>query len=423
MKFGVFGLGHLGATTAACLVKMGHTVTGFDTDLAKVATVNAGRSPIREPGVEALIARAVAAGSLAAFGDNVVERAAELDATMICVGSPSDADGNLRLDEIVHVTRQLGAAAARRAKALAPLLCIFRTTMAPGTMDDVVVPAFVDASGERPGACYEPVFHPEFLRELSAVADFFAPPKIVIGERRRGITRHLLGLYDGIKGPVFELSFKAAEMLKLVDNGFHGLKTAFANEIGQLCLDLDIVPSDVMEPFLGDIKLNLSASYLRPGGAFGGPCLRKDLRALTACARRSSDGLPVMQAALSSNETHKAFLLDRVLRAAPTGTHMLLLGLSFKNDTDDVRDSPLVELADALLARGCRLSICDPDLSHSTGSNGMAYLARHFPHLLRLLVDDVAAAGPLGIVVEGKGMPSVRARIPLDVPIVSVCDL
>ena len=265
----ILGLGYVGTTTAACLAKAGHHVLGVDINLDKVAAIGAGRSPVVEPMVEELLSAGVSEGRVksAVAIDGDLDR---LDMVIICVGTPSRGDGKLDLSHLLESTRQLGQALRQR-RAAEPLLLVFRSTMPPGTMDRLVLPTLERAAGEPPGKRYEVAFNPEFLREATAVKDYFAPPKIVVGEREPGITKRLLGIYDGIDAPFFEVPFPVAEMGKFVDNSWHAVKVAFANEIGRVSTARGIDPQAVADIFLSDTKLNVSAYYLRPGGRSAAP--------------------------------------------------------------------------------------------------------------------------------------------------------
>ena len=298
---------------------------GIDINADKVAALAAGRSPVVEPQLDQLVRDAVAAGRADA-ATTLDDDPDGLDLVLVCVGTPAGADLGLDLGRLLECATQLGRFVRRR-QVEQPLLVVFRSTMPPGTMQEVLLPALAQAAGEPPGRRWEAACTPEFLREGSAVADFRAPPKIVIGERTPGITRRLRGIYDGIAAPVFEVPFAVAEMAKLVDNGWHALKVAFANEIGRLCLDRGIGPQAVAELFLADTSLNLSAAYLRPGGPFGGPCLSKDLASLVALA---GAGAPVLAAVEDSNRRHLHWLVEAVrARAAPPGP-ILMLGVAIQ---------------------------------------------------------------------------------------------
>jgi GDP-mannose 6-dehydrogenase len=282
--------------------------------------------------------------------------------------------------------------------------------MLPGTMETMVMPRLCEASGEPAGRRYEPVYNPEFMRESTAIADYFNPPKIVVGERFPGAAKDLYGMYDGIDAPVFNVSFAVAEMVKYVDNYFHALKVSFANEVGRLALTSAVDPAEVTRVFISDTKLNVSSYYLRPGNAFGGSCLPKDVRALSAFGRDHGVDTPLLQNVIASNTAHKSFIAARVLAHAPKGARILQLGLTFKADTDDLRESPLLELAATLLEHGYDLSVFEPDLKPEqlVGAN-LAFAHSRLARLSELLVADFArAARKADLIVIGKAMPGLK---------------
>ena len=374
---------------AACLAKGDHAVVGIDKSAAKLAAVAAGRSPVREPEVAELLKAALDRGLLSTAAD-IGDHVLDADVAMVCVGTPARADGSLETSFVRAVAEELGGAVRRRPAEAAPLLCVFRSTMLPGTMETLVVPAITAAAGAPPGARYEVAFNPEFLRESVAIADYFQPSRIVVGERYPGATQRLRGLYDGIVAPLFEVSFRVAEMIKMVDNTFHALKVAFANEIGRVAAAASVDVDQLITMFLADRKLNISDAYLRPGMPFGGSCLPKDVAALCAFARQHDVGIPLIGHVMPSNTAHQAALTRRVLDALPPGAPVLLVGLTFKADTDDLRESPLVHLARSVLDRGHSLMIYDRDLigCELVGEN-LQFVRRHLPEIAELLVDDL----------------------------------
>ena len=411
MKIVVFGLGYVGTTVTACLLRSGHRVVGIDTNARRAAAVGCGRSPITEPGVDELLHGGWTAGRLTAHG-SVGGHLNDAEIAIVCAGTPGLPDGSVDLSGVSAVANEIGCRLRERPVTAGPLLCVFRSTMPAASMDTVVVPALASAAGEPPGARYEVGFNPEFFRESTAVADYFAPAKIVIGERTPGVTRCLRGLYEGFAAPVFEVSFVAAELIKLADNCWHALKVSFANEVGRLAAQFNVGGSDVMEPLLADTQLNVSPAYLRPGGPFGGSCLPRDVRSIVAISRQREGRTPVLDAILPSNVAHERFIARRVMAAAPAGGSILLLGLTFKSGTDDVRESPLVTLAATLRAAGYRVRIHDPDLRADTlDDRSRKSLDAQLPDFLRLLVDDPADAAPVHLVVVGKPLPEALARV------------
>ena len=413
MKIVVCGLGYVGATTAACLLKDGHRIVGIDVDPAKNESFAAGRSPVRERGIDELLAAGLAAGRLTS-GRSVADHL-DADALLVCVGTPVAADGVLDLSQVLSVTAEIGAALAARPARAVKIAIVYRSTMLPGSLEKVVMPRLVRCAGP-PGERYEVFYNPEFLREGSAILDYFAPPKVVIGERMPGAGTAVAALYRHLDAPIFQVPIAVAELAKYADNAFHAVKVAFANELGRLADALSLPPQTLADLLLADTKLNISPAYLRPGGAFGGACLPKDLRALNACLRENEVCAPLMNGTLASNDAHKQYLADRVARHTVAGGRVLLLGLTFKADTDDLRESPLVDLAERLLACGFALSIFDPDLdlSRLTGANH-ALAQTRLKRLVDCVVDDLATTLPqVDTIVLGKSMPAVAAHVAPD---------
>lgn len=399
MTISVFGLGYVGVTTAACLANEGHTVTGVDMVEQKVQAIEAGESPIVEEQVETLVAKGRAENRLRATTD--AQQA--LDGTQIafvCVGTPSRDDGSLDTSSVRRVATEIGRILGERATREVPLLIVFRSTMLPGTTRSELIPVLEKHTGRKVGEGYEAVFHPEFMREGSAVHDFYNPPKIVVGERHDGAADVLWDLYDGYDIPQFSTSLEAAEAVKYADNAFHALKIAFANEMGQILRAHGVDSREVMEIFRQDTKLNISPKYLRPGFSFGGSCLPKDLRALTRAAKEKGIKLPMLDDILFSNEQHVKRALQRILDRSPERVGMV--GLSFKPGTDDLRESPLVELAERLLGKGLDVRIFDRNvrMSKLVGSN-KSYVERHLPHLSELLVESIADLCSADLIVVG----------------------
>ncbi len=424
LTIGVLGLGYVGTTTAACLLRDGHRVIGIDVNPDKVAAIGRGSSPVVEPGVEELLAEGLREGRLSSATE-LAPQMDRLDLVLICVGTPSRSDGKLEMTHVLEVTRQLGRNLRERSASGRPLLLVYRSTMPPGTMERLVLPTLARLAGEPPGRRYEVAFNPEFLRESTAVQDYYAPPKIVIGERRKGITERLRGIYDRIDAPLFEVPFGVAEMVKFVDNSFHALKVAFGNEIGRICISRGIDPQAVADIFLADRKLNISPVYLRPGGPFGGSCLPKDLSAMLALARDSGLSVPVLAGARESNGLHLAWLGQRIREMAPAPGPVLLLGLSFKSGTDDLRNSPLLDLASMLLDAGYELDVYDPDLDPDrlVGVNFAVALEHQEVLLRRLRADPGQAAANARLAVLGKSIPGIRDRLPKNLPVLDITRL
>ena len=399
MRAIVIGLGHVGIVTAAGLLRDGHSVIGLDTNQAVQDCVARGASPIREPGVAECLAAGYAAGRLSVTSDP--DAAAQTDVAIVCVGTRGRDDGTLDLTDVRRVAGELGRAVRKRAASLAPLLMVFRSTTLPGSMAKVVLPAIAAAANEPPGLRYEAVYHPTFTREGNALADAAAPARVVIGERVPGNAKLLREMLSGIKAPVFAMSFEVAELTKLADNAFHALKVSFANEIGRFALRSGISPGDVFDCFTADGKLNLSALYLRPGGAFGGPCLPKDVRALAEGMRQVDVAAPIVERILDSNARHMDFLVAEIEKRARPPARLLLVGLSFKSGTDDLRASPFVRLAEMLLERGHALSIYDPDLA----GDGASVAAQLPPRIAGVVLPRLDADLAWDLVVLGKEAP------------------
>lgn len=405
MRISVFGLGYVGAVSASCFADMGHDVTGMDLDEHKVSQINRGLSPIVEKGVEALLQKGLAAGRLRATVSHV-EALAQSDVSIICVGTPSTAAGRLDLTILDRAAGQIGQAMRHHGRRGHTI--ILRSTVLPGTTETFLVPRLEANSGMRAGVDFNVIFNPEFLREGSAVADFWTPPKTVVGAASPEIGQKIAPLYDRLPGPHFQTVVRVAEMVKYVDNSFHALKVAFANEIGQLCASEGVESQDVMNIFKSDTKLNIAPTYLRPGFAFGGSCLPKDLRAIICRARDHDLALPLLSTILESNELliRRAVQLVQALGTRKVG----VLGLAFKVGTDDLRESPMVEVAERLLGKGIQLSIHDGDvkLAHLRGAN-KAFISTHLPHIETLLTDDLdSVVRNFDVLLIGRSDPLYR---------------
>jgi GDP-mannose 6-dehydrogenase len=397
MRISVFGLGYVGTVTAACLAATGHQVIGVDVAPDKVESINNGRSPIIERDVDRIISETSATSNLRAT-TNAGDAIADSQLAIVCVGTPSSNDGGFDSQYVERVMEEIGAALANTQKE--GFLVALRSTVVPGTTKKLIAPVLERSSGRAIGQGYDVAFHPEFLREGTSVEDFYHPPKIVIGERIPGSSGVLQSLYETIDAPRFVTTLEAAEMIKYADNAFHAVKITFANEIGNICKSHGIDSREVMEMFCSDRQLNISPSYLRPGFAFGGSCLPKDVGALLHEARHRDLHLPLLEGLLPSNKEQ----IERVLRLIERDSPKLigLVGLSFKPGTDDLRESPLVTLAERLLGRGYQLRIHDPNVETSrlVGGN-RAYVERHLPHLSRVLVSTLDDMSECKVVVIG----------------------
>ena len=382
MRISVFGLGYVGTVSAACLSADGHAVVGVDVNADKVGAINAGTSPIVEPGVDRLIADGHRNGTLRATS-SALDAIQASDVSLVCVGTPSHLNGSLDLRYVQRVCEEIGT--ALRGKA-ARHLVVMRSTMLPGTTETLAIPALEESSRAATGRNWAVCYNPEFLREGSSVNDFYNPPKIVIGEASPESGDPLARIYERLKAPLIRTSIRAAEMVKYADNSFHALKITFANEIGNLCKRMGIDSHEVMSIFCQDTRLNLSPAYLRPGFAFGGSCLPKDLRALTYQAKLLDLESPVINAVLRSNHSHFVVAVQRITNLAKK--RIGFLGMSFKADTDDLRESPLVEMIETLLGKGYSIRVYDKNVSVTrlVGAN-KRFMDEHIPHLSSLLVD------------------------------------
>lgn len=404
----VFGMGYVGVVSAACFAKLGYKVIGVDVSEGKVALINKGEAPIVEEDTSEMIAEAVEKGLLSATGD--AEAAASgADILIVCVGTPSKPNGSLDNQYIVKVTEQIGETLRGRNR---PCTVVFRSTMLPGTMNSLVIPLLEKSAGKAVGDGYEVLFHPEFLRESSAVWDFFNPPKIVVGEKRSGSAKTLLDIYPAsIEAPRIVCPIEEAEMVKYCDNMFHAVKVTFANEVGMFCRTQGINSQHVMDIFCQDRKLNISDKYLKPGFAFGGSCLPKDLRAFLYASRAMELRTPFIAGILESNDEQISRVFNYLLRQQTR--NMGFYGLSFKPGTDDLRESPLVTLAEHLNGKGISLRIYDDKvrISQLIGGN-KAYINERLPHLAQQLVDSVEDLEGCDVVILGHSMDekSVRAR-------------
>jgi GDP-mannose 6-dehydrogenase len=390
MKISIFGMGYVGVVSAACLLRDGHKVLGIDPVGAKVADLSRGRSPVQEPGVAELLTAGHEAGRLRATV-NPENSLAASDMAWICVGTPSDSDGGINLAAVETVVRQIGQVLRNGVER--PLI-VLRSTCLPGTTGERIIPLLESESGLKVSRDIDLVFHPEFLREGTGVEDFLKPPKIVVGEDRPGAADRLLELYRGYDAPVFRLSIGEAEMVKYWDNLFHALKITFANEMGAIAKSAGLDARKVTEVFCADTRLNVSPKYLRPGPAFGGSCLPKDLRAILRLASLKSVRIPMLEKILESNEVQIDHIIRRILSHQPKTVGMV--GLAFKTGTDDMRESPYVRIAKTLIGEGVRLLIYDPVVQPKLliGSNKeqVQKALRHLEELLVGSLDDFSAA-------------------------------
>lgn len=398
MKLSIFGLGYVGCVSAACFSENGHEVVGVDTNAVKVDIINDGRSPVVEPGVEDLIGRGVKDQRLRATMD-ATEAVHNTDVSLVCVGTPGRPNGSLDLAYIKAACKQIGSALEGKSRFH---IVVMRSTMLPGTIEETVVPTLEVFSGKKAGRDFGIAINPEFLREGTSIHDFHNPPFTLIGADHEETADTVRRLYATLTAPMITIGIKEAEMVKYVCNCFHGLKVSFANEVGVLCKALGVDSHRVMDVFCQDTKLNLSPYYLRPGFAFGGSCLPKDLRAINYKAKTADVDLPVMNAILHSNRQHVERAVEMVLR---TGKKRVgVLGLSFKAGTDDLRESPMVTLIETLIGKGLNLTVFDREveLARVFGAN-KEYIEREIPHissLMRRRVEEVLECSDVVVVTK-----------------------
>lgn len=405
MRLGVFGMGYVGSVSAACFAADGHSVIGVDPNVLKVDLINAGQSPIVEPGLAELVKAGVAGGRLSATAD-AAEAMASSELSLICVGTPSQSNGDLELKYLLRVCEEIGASLRDRDDFH---VVVVRSTVLPGTIRGIVIPALEAASGKVAGRHFGVCSNPEFLREGSAVGDFRQPAKTVIGEGDKRSGDRLASLYAEIDAPLVRTPIETAEMVKYADNAWHAVKVTFANEIGLICRNLGIDSHRVMDIFCRDTKLNISGDYLRPGFAFGGSCLPKDLRAITYKARELDLAVPMLNGVLPSNRWQVEAGIEKVLSKGRRKVGVL--GFAFKANTDDLRESPLVELIERLLCKGLELRLYDRNVSLArlTGAN-RDFILDVIPHISKLMVDSIdEVLDHAEVVVVGNADPAFRA--------------
>lgn len=387
VRVSIFGLGYVGAVSAACLARYGHHVIGVDINPSKVQQLNAGQAPLVEPGLAELVSDAVAANRLRAT-TSVDEAVHETELSIICVGTPTASNGEPDLRHVLEVSNQIGSAMAEKEPGH---VVVVRSTVMPGTTRNLVLPNLEKACGRAAGEHFMVAHNPEFLREGSAIRDFERPARTVIGATDEETARFVAKLYADIDAPVISTSLETSEMAKFIDNVWHALKVCFGNEVGTLCKTAGVDSHAVMDIFCKDTKLNISPAYLRPGFAFGGSCLPKDTRAIAHKARTLSLDLPVISSILVSNRVQIERAIEKVIRSGRR--RIAILGLCFKVGTDDLRESPQVELAERLIGKGFDVRVYDPilNLATLTGAN-REYIQNVLPHLNELLTDTLDAA-------------------------------
>ncbi len=382
MRINVFGLGYVGCVSAACLANNNNQVYGIDIDPLKIDIINSGKSPIIEDGLDELIYKSVNKESLKAiYGEHIPEA----DISMICVGTPSNENGSLNLEYFIKVSEQIG----RYLKSLNHYhLVVNRSTVLPGTIENILIPNLEKFSNKKIGVDFGVCMNPEFMREGSSITDYYNPPFTLIGAHDDKSGNLLEKIYTDVNAPIFKTSIKVAEMVKYVSNSFHAVKVTFANEVGAICRKLNIDSHEVMNLFVQDRKLNISDYYLKPGFAFGGSCLPKDLRAITYKAKELDLELPLLNSLMQSNKNQ----IDNVYNIInKTGKRKIgVLGLSFKSGTDDLRESPIVELIEKLIGKGFIVKIYDREVSMAKifGSN-KKYIESIIPHVSKLISSSI----------------------------------
>lgn len=384
MNISIFGLGYVGVVSAACLAAEGHRIIGVDINQEKVDLINKGIAPIVEGDLPEILEQVNRKGLFYAVCD-AGEAINDSDVSIICVGTPSRQNGSLNAKNLENVCRQIGGCLRRKEKSH---ILIFKSTMLPGTMRNTVIPILEECSEKKHNMDFFAVFNPEFLRESTAVYDFYNPPKTVVGADSEEIADKVLALYKNLPGIKTKTMIEVAEMVKYVDNNFHALKVTFANEIGLLCKSMGLDSHRVMDIFMQDTKLNISSAYLKPGFAFGGSCLPKDLRAINYLAKMVNVETPVLNSILQSNNMQILNVIKKIISFKKR--KIGIAGLSFKAGTDDLRESPMVEIMETLLEKGYDIKVCDKSVSVSSllGVN-REYIHYRVPQISHLMVDTL----------------------------------
>jgi GDP-mannose 6-dehydrogenase len=407
LRVSIFGMGYVGTVSAGCLARMGHTVVGLDANPTKVEILGSGRSPVIEPGLSELIGGGVAEGRIAVSSD-AMQAIRDTDITLYCVGTPGHANGSLNLDAVRDVCQSIGAALRHKDSFH---VVVTRSTMLPGTTRSLVIPLLEAVSGKRVGVDFGVAVYPEFLREGTALDDFDHPPLVVMASSDERTRRLVAELNPGRPEAIVHAGFEVAEMVKYVNNTWHAVKVAFANEIGSFCRAHGIDGGELMDIFMRDQVLNISKAYLRPGFAFGGSCLPKDLRALDYRARSLDLDLPMLGHVMASNEAHIQRAVQLITERGRV--RVGILGMSFKKDTDDIRESPMIPIIETLIGQGYDVKIHDRNVQVSAlvGAN-REYMLNAIPHIHRLLVSEVAEVFEhADTIVIGHGDPAFEAAL------------
>lgn len=403
MKISIFGLGYVGAVSLACLARDGHEVIGVDIDATKLKLISEGKTPVIEEGMVELMQRVAASGRISVTND-AGEAVLGSELSLVCVGTPSAPNGSQDQGAVLRLAEQMGRALARKPQGH---VVVFRSTLVPGTVEDVIRPIIERESGKKDGLDFHLCFQPEFLREGSSIRDYDKPPFTIVGANHEDAYAKLQALFGHLPSKFLRTSVRAAEMMKYCCNNFHALKITFANETARLCGALGVDPFEVMDLVCQDTQLNISRAYLRPGFAFGGSCLPKDLRATMYLAKMHDVELPMLGGILGSNQRHLDVAFDKI---AATGKRRIgFVGLSFKTGTDDLRESPLVTLAERLIGKGYELRVYDPEvhLAKLLGAN-KSFIEQHLPHIGEMLEPDLDAVTRASeVLVLGSSSPAV----------------
>jgi len=408
MNISIFGLGYVGAVSLACLARDGHRVIGVDVDPAKLELIAAGKTPVVEEGMVDLMADVVKSGRVSVTQD-ALAAVLESDVSLVCVGTPSAGNGSQDQSAMLRLAKDLGAALRR--KEGAPHVFVFRSTLVPGTVEDVLRPILESASGLKEGEAFHVAYQPEFLREGTSIKDYDHPPFTIVGANAPAAESALRALFGHLPCEFHTTSVRAAEMVKYCCNNFHALKITFANETARLCSAMGVDPFEVMGLVCKDRQLNISPAYLKPGYAFGGSCLPKDLRATLYMAKQRDVELPMLAGILPSNRAHVDRAIERVLATGKRAVGMV--GLSFKTGTDDLRESPMVTLAEQLIGKGLTLAIYDPDvhLSRLLGAN-KRFIEQHLPHIGQLLRAELpSVVRDSDVLIVGMTDPTALAHL------------
>lgn len=409
MNISIFGLGYVGIVTAGCLSSMGHNVIGVDVNRTKVDMMNEGLSPIVEKDLSGLLSEGKSKGLISAT-HNTHDAIINSELSIICVGTPSRANGSLNTEYLKNVCEEIGSCLKGKT---AEHIIVVRSTMLPGTNKEIVIPILEKNSDKKEGRDFFVAFNPEFLREATAVYDFYNPPKTVVGCNNDVIAEKVLNLYNGLPGPMIKTSLEVAEMVKYADNNFHAVKVTFANEVGHVCKKLGIDSYDVMNIFMQDTKLNISTYYFRPGFAFGGSCLPKDIRAMNYITKMNDLETPLLNSLMASNNIQILYAIKKIMSYGKK--KIGIAGFSFKAGTDDLRESPLVELIETLIGKGYELKLYDKNVSIAKliGAN-KEYINHHIPHISSLMVDSLdELLKHSEVIVIGNGDQEFR-KIPLE---------